>query len=100
MPGAALRDGPAPTSHCPRCPLGVGGVALDVALADKRGEPAPTPKFKAFAGSEGHALGGGAAAEEAKAKLVRTRAGVCFSCCLPFLPNRERHPSSVCLSCT
>ena len=45
-----------------------------MALADKQGEPAPAPKFKAFVGSQGHALGGGAAAAEAKAKLVRTAA--------------------------
>ena len=42
---------------------------LDVALNDKKDEPAPPPKFKAFAGGGGNSLGN-AAAEDAKAAIA------------------------------
>ncbi len=46
---------------------------LDVALADKQGEPAPKPKFKAFSGGAGQTLGS-ASAEDAKAAIAAAAA--------------------------
>ena len=46
---------------------------LDVALSDKQGEPAPAPKFKAFAGGSGQSMGS-AAAEEKKAAIAAAAA--------------------------
>lgn len=46
---------------------------LDVALADKQGEPAPKPKFKAFSGGGGQTLGG-SSAEDAKAAIAAAAA--------------------------